>query len=112
MASARPPSVMMLTVCPVSHNPTSAANNANGIVVTTMMALRQSRKSSTISPVSIAPSALEGQAPDGVLDVSRLVEFKADFDVIRHERLEARQLRFDAIDDFERRGVRPLGDGM
>ncbi len=57
-ASARPPRVMMLTVWPVSQSQMTAASSANGMVATTIRALRQSRRnSSTISPVSSAPSS-------------------------------------------------------
>ena len=56
-ASANPPSVMMLTVCRASHSATSDAIRASGMVITTTVTLRQSRKnSSTIRPVSKAPS--------------------------------------------------------
>jgi hypothetical protein len=56
-ASASPPSVMMLMVCPVPQSSTTAANSANGMLSTTMSALRQSRrKISTIRPVSAAPN--------------------------------------------------------
>ena len=55
-ASARPPSVMMLIVCPVAQNAMTAANSANGMFITTISALRQSRKNSnTTSPVRSAP---------------------------------------------------------
>ena len=58
MASARPPRVIRLIVCPVSHSATSAPQSAKGMLSTTTITLRQSRrKSSTISPVSTAPSA-------------------------------------------------------
>ncbi|MCG3163610.1 MAG: hypothetical protein JMDDDDMK_05049 [Acidobacteria bacterium] len=58
MASANPPSVMMLIVCPVSHRPTTPARTANGIVVTTISALRRSRRNNkTIKPVNSAPNA-------------------------------------------------------
>ena len=57
IANANPPKVMTLMVCPVSHSPTTPARIENGIVVTTISALRQSRKnSSTINPVNTAPS--------------------------------------------------------
>ena len=57
-ASARPPSVMMLIVCPVAHSNTTAASSANGMFSTTISALRQSRRNnSTIRPVSSAPSS-------------------------------------------------------
>ena len=47
----------MLIVCPVAHNKSTALNKANGMFMTTMTALRQSRrKISTIKPVSAAPS--------------------------------------------------------
>ncbi len=49
---------MMLMVCFAPHNATTAVSSANGIVITTMIELRQSpKKSSTISPVSKAPSS-------------------------------------------------------
>jgi len=58
MASASPPRVMMLIVCPVSHRPTKAPQSANGMFSTTTMTLRQSRRNrSTISPVRAAPIA-------------------------------------------------------
>ena len=57
-ASASPPSVMMLIVCPAIHSSTTAPSSAKGMVNTTMIALRQSRRnSSTIRPVSSAPSS-------------------------------------------------------
>ena len=56
-ASAKPPSVIRLTVCPVSHIASDAANNEMGMFTTTMNALRRSRKKRrTIRPVRIAPS--------------------------------------------------------
>ena len=56
-ASANPPSVMMLMVCPAPHSATTAVSNAKGIVVTTIKALRQSRRNrSTTSPVRTAPN--------------------------------------------------------
>ena len=58
MASARPPRVMRLIVWPVSQRATSAPQIANGMLRTTTMTLRQSRrKTSTISPVRTAPRA-------------------------------------------------------
>jgi hypothetical protein len=57
-ASARPPSVMMLIVCPAPHRRTTAARSANGIVATTMSALLRSRRNrSTTSPVRTAPTS-------------------------------------------------------
>ena len=56
-ASASPPKVIRLMVCPVAHNATAAARIANGMFTTTTTALRQSRRNSnTIKPVRIAPS--------------------------------------------------------
>ena len=64
IARARPPSVMMLTVCPVSHRPSSAPMSASGMLTTTIAALRQSRRnSSTMMPVSNAPSAPSNVSP-------------------------------------------------
>ena len=58
MASASPPSVMMLTVWPVIQSATTAPINASGMFSTTTRALRQSRKNKRITkPVSKAPSA-------------------------------------------------------
>ncbi len=56
-ASARPPSVMMLMVCPIAHSQITAERSANGMVAITISAERQSlRNSSTIRPVNTAPS--------------------------------------------------------
>ncbi len=54
IASARPPSVMMLTVLPVSFRPTMAEKIASGIDVQTITMLRQlPRNSPTISDTRI-----------------------------------------------------------
>ncbi|MCG3163611.1 MAG: hypothetical protein JMDDDDMK_05050 [Acidobacteria bacterium] len=39
-----------------------------------------------------------------------MIELEADLDVFGHERLEARQLGFDAVDDFQRRSFGAFGD--
>ena len=58
IASASPPRVMMLIVCPVSQSPTSAPQRAIGMFRTTTTTLRQSRRNRrTIRPVRAAPSA-------------------------------------------------------
>ena len=58
IASASPPSVMMLTVWPVIQSATTAPINASGIFITTTKALRQSRKNRRITkPVRRAPNA-------------------------------------------------------
>ena len=58
MASASPPRVIRLIVCPVSQSATTAAISARGIFSSTISALRQSRRNSRIiSPTSTAPSA-------------------------------------------------------
>ena len=58
MARARPPSVMMLIVLPVSHRPSSEPSSAIGMLNTTTITLRQSRrKSRIIRPVKPAPMA-------------------------------------------------------
>ena len=57
-ASASPPRVMMFTVCLLIHSASSAAMSERGMLMTTMKALRQSRRNSRIiKPVSSAPSA-------------------------------------------------------
>ena len=111
-ASASPPSVIRLIVCPDTHSATIAARSANGMFSTTTSALRQSRRnSSTISPVSTAPSSPSSVRPaDRARDVGRLVELEADLDVRRQHGLELRQVLLDEVDDGERRGVGPLGD--
>ena len=92
MASDRPPRVIRLIVCPVSHIATSAPHSAIGMLRTTTMTLRQSRrKSNTISPVRTAPRAPSvGQAANGVGDRGRLVELETDLDVVGQDRLHAR----------------------
>ncbi len=64
MASARPPSVMMLIVRPVSHSPMTAPMSASGMLATTINELRQSRRNkSTTMPVSSAPRAPSNVSP-------------------------------------------------
>ena len=97
-ASASPPSVMMLMVCPVAHSRTTALSSANGMFITTISALRQSRrKISTIRPVSTAPSSPSMISPRmRVGDVGRLVEFQAHVHVVRQHFLEIGNRRLDA----------------
>ena len=57
-ASARPPRVMRWMFCPLIHRPNAAAMSDSGMLMTTMKAVRRSRrKTSTMRPVSTAPSA-------------------------------------------------------
>ncbi len=60
MASAMPPSDMMLIVFPVTHDPTSDPVRASGMLATTTSTLRTSRRNrriiSPVSPAPIAPS--------------------------------------------------------
>ena len=64
MASANPPSVMMLMVCFVIHSANTAPISERGMLMTTIKALRQSRKNkSTIKPVSRAPKAPSKVSP-------------------------------------------------
>ena len=91
-ASARPPSVMMLIVWPVSPEPDHARQQRDrDVSITTMNALRQSRRNSrTIRPVRSAPARpFEQQALDRPGDVRRLVELDADLDVVGHDRLHS-----------------------
>ena len=68
-ASARPPSVMMLMVWPAPQSATTAASSANGIVMTTIAELRQSRRNtSTIRPVSSAPSTASRSTDSSAAD--------------------------------------------
>ena len=54
----------MLTVCLVIHSASTAPSSESGMLITTMKALRQSRRnSSTIRPVSSAPSAPSSVRP-------------------------------------------------
>ncbi len=56
-AKANPPRVMRLIVWPVSHSATTLPKSAKGILSTTTITLRQSRKNkNTIRPVRNAPS--------------------------------------------------------
>ena len=64
MARANPPSVMMLTVCLVIHSANTAPISARGMLMTTIKALRQSRKKrNTIRPVRRAPRAPSKVSP-------------------------------------------------
>ena len=64
MASASPPRVIRLIVCPVSQSATTAAISAKGIFNKTMIALRQSRRNNRIiRPTSTAPSAPSPTTP-------------------------------------------------
>ena len=78
-ASASPPSVIRLIVLPVSHSAMTAAIKASGMLSTTTSALRQSRRnSSTISPVSTAPSSPSvARLANGARHVGRLVELES-----------------------------------
>src|SRR5207248_11303736 len=58
-----------------------------------------------------AKRAFEKQAPNSACHQGGLVELVADFDVVRQNGLEARQVGFDCLDDRERRGVRSFGYG-
>ena len=63
-ARARPPKVMMLTVCLVIHSASTAHINERGMLITTMKALRQSRRNRRIiRPVSSAPRAPSSVRP-------------------------------------------------
>ena len=63
-ASARPPRVMTLIVCPAAQRKRTAVSNAKGILATTINAPRQSRKKSrTTSPVSPAPRTASRTSP-------------------------------------------------
>src|ERR1051326_9348204 len=48
---------------------------------------------------------------ESVLHISRLIEFEADFYILRNDRLEAGDVGFHFIYDLERGGVRALGNG-
>jgi len=63
-ANANPPKVMTLIVWPESQSAVTEARIASGMFKTTMSELRQSRRnSSTITPVSTAPSAPSTNRP-------------------------------------------------
>ena len=56
IASAMPPSDMMLIVLPVSHSPTNDPSRASGMLATTTITLLRSRRNSRIiRPVRPAP---------------------------------------------------------
>ena len=59
-ASARPPSVIRFSVCPIADSITMENSTASGIEVTTTMVLRQlprnTSTSSAVSPAAIRPS--------------------------------------------------------
>ena len=92
MASARPPRVMMLIVCPVSQRPTSAPQRANGMFRTTTMTLRQSRRKTQHHQADQhrPERPFDHQALHRARDGRRLVELEADLDVVGEHRLHRR----------------------
>ena len=89
-ASARPPSVMMLTVCPVIHSASTAPISESGMLITTINALRQSRRNKQHHQAGQqrAQRAFQRQAADRARHVGRLVEFVAHLHVRRQHALE------------------------
>ena len=80
---------------PRSHSAITAASSANGIVATTIDALRQSpTNASTIRPVSSVPeNRLPQHRPQRGRHGPRLIELVAHRDVVGHERLEPAEVR-------------------
>ena len=97
MASASPPSVMMLIVLPVSHRPHSEPNSAIGMLNTTTITLRQSRRNSRIiRPVSAAPiSPSVATLFTAVTTVGDSSNAKSDVHVLRQHALEDRHRLLD-----------------
>ena len=79
---------MMLTVCLVIHSASTAPISESGMLITTMNALRQSRRNSRIIKPGQhrAQRAFQRQAADGARHVGRLVEFVAHLHVRRAAR--------------------------
>ncbi len=83
IASAMPPSDMMLIVLPVIQSPTADPIRASGMLQTTTITLRRSRRNSRIiSPVRPAPMAPSMATLSTALDHRRrLVELEGDLHV-------------------------------
>ena len=97
IASASPPSVMMLIVLPVSHRPHSEPKSAIGMLNTTTITLRQLRRNSRIiSPVSLAPIRPSvATFFTAVTTVGDSSNAKLDVHVLRQHALEDRHRLFD-----------------
>ena len=90
IARARPPSVMMLIVLPVKFSTTIEPRSASGILSTTTITARRSRRNrSTMRPGQPgAEGPLDTDALDRAIDDRRLIELVRDLHVIRQGRLE------------------------
>ena len=84
--AAIPPSDMMLIVLPVIQSPNSEPRRASGMLATTTITLRMSRRNRRIiRPVSTAPmSPSVATLSDGGQHRGRLVELEVDLDVLGH----------------------------
>ena len=111
IGSARPPSVIRLSVWPVSHRATMAPRSANGILRTTTSTLRQSwRNKKDHQPgEDRAQQAFGGNAPHGARDVGRLVKLETDVDVVRQNGPHFGEVGPHFTDDAQRGGVGPFG---
>ncbi len=109
-ASANPPSVIRLSVWPVSHNATKAAKSAKGMFNTTTITLRQSRRNkSTINPVRMAPSAPSLATPfHRPRDVRRLIELETQLDLLGKHGLHLGHGFLHPVHDGQRRRVGPF----
>ena len=109
MASASPPRVIRLIVCPQSQRAIKAVIRASGMFSNTTKALRQSpRNRESSAPPRPPPSAFQRHAANGSRNVRRLIEFVTDADIGRQHGLHVGQ-RALCADHAQGRGVGPLG---
>ena len=111
-ASARPPSVIVLSVCPIAENTMTDTRIDSGMETTmTSVERHEPRKSRIIRPGQrggdqrLAEHAVQRRAHE-----HRLVEQRRDLQIRRQRRLDARQRVAHALHDVERRRVRRLLD--
>ena len=112
IASAMPPSDMMLIVLPVTQSPNNDPSRASGMVITTTITLLRSRRNRRIiSPVKPAPiSTLGGHALHRRHHGRRLVKLEADRDVLGDGVAEQLHRLADVGHDGQRRTCILLDD--
>ena len=110
--SARPPRVMILTVCPVSQRANVAAKSAIGYSDDDHGAAHIPEEEEHHQAGQYrADRALRHQVGDRAGNVRRLVELIADRHAVRQHALEFGEVRLDQADDGERGGIARLVTG-
>ena len=113
-ASARPPSVMVLSVSPRKYSTTSEDRIASGIeIMTTSVDRHEPRNSRIISAVSAAAIAPSRSTPaTDCFDEHRLIEQLVDLEAGWRGGAGDRKRLAHAVDDVERRRIAVLDDAQ